>query len=393
MEVNCLKVLLVHDGYFPTGSAFASRLTNIARLLKYSGYSVHVIAAYTKDKSIETHRTYNIDGITYQITDSKNRGSIDTFIGPKNFYKSVKEYIKNNKLDFVITSRGLTYFVKLVEECHRNNVCCIVEQCEWLDISAFKFKKCDPRYLMMNYLFSHGYQKADGILAISRMLEDYYTKLGLNTIRIPTIVEFDNLCVRTHGRSDKKRKIIFTGNLGNHKELLKPIFEAFSRNPQLMECFQFDIYGADKKQVISNVGSAELVDFAVNTTMHGMVDQTTMNEIQSQADFQFFMRPNRRSSNAGFPTKLGESMSAGTPVITNNTGDICCYVKNGVNGIIVNDSIELENALINIMNMSDEQIVQMRTNAYQTARQSFNYVSYKEEIIEFLNKVRLSKRK
>ena len=82
-----MKALFVHDGYFPEGSAFASRLYYMAEMFLYCGFEVHVIAAYSKDKSIKPNNVYKTGDITYQITDVSNRGSIDTFVGPRNFLK------------------------------------------------------------------------------------------------------------------------------------------------------------------------------------------------------------------------------------------------------------------------------------------------------------------
>ena len=40
-----------------------------------------------------------------------------------------------------------------------------------------------------------------------------------------------------------------------------------------------------------------------------------------------------------FSTKIVESISNGVPVITNETSDICTYIKNSKNGIIINKDI------------------------------------------------------
>lgn len=65
-----------------------------------------------------------------------------------------------------------------------------------------------------------------------------------------------------------------------------------------------------------------------------------MLERYCEADFSIFVRPDRRSSHAGFPTKLAESLAAGTPVITNNTGDIGLYLKDGENGFLLKDGTQ-----------------------------------------------------
>ena len=153
-----MKALLIHDGFFPHGSAFASRLTNMARLFVSIGYEVHIIAAYTKELGLNRNEIQTLEDFSFQISDIYNRGSIDSFVGPKFFWNDVREYIDSNNIDVVFSSSGQTYFEKLLRLCRSKRILCLVEQCEWLDISAFKFGKIDPRYIKMNALFNKGYQ-------------------------------------------------------------------------------------------------------------------------------------------------------------------------------------------------------------------------------------------
>ena len=97
-----------------------------------------------------------------------------------------------------------------------------------------------------------------------------------------------------------------------------------------------------------------------------------------EADFQLFIRPNRRSSNAGFPTKMGESMAVGTPVITNNTGDIELYLTDSENGYMLRgNGIEaVRTVLDQILKLCVEDYVEMRKRARITAEQVFDYHKY-----------------
>src|SRR5208282_6294467 len=52
-------------------------------------------------------------------------------------------------------------------------------------------------------------------------------------------------------------------------------------------------------------------------------------------DFSILLRPNLRYAHAGFPTKLGESLAMGVPVICNLTSDLGMYVRDGQEGIVV----------------------------------------------------------
>ena len=81
-------------------------------------------------------------------------------------------------------------------------------------------------------------------------------------------------------------------------------------------------------------------------------------------------------------------MAAGTPVITNLTGDIGLYLKDNSNGFIVNKDIiySLENIFTKIININKEDKSKMRENARQTAEKYYDYRNYKDKMINFLKK-------
>ncbi len=52
-------------------------------------------------------------------------------------------------------------------------------------------------------------------------------------------------------------------------------------------------------------------------------------------------RPANKQSEGGFPSKLGEYLSTGNPVVITNTGEISDYLEDGVSAFIAEpDSIE-----------------------------------------------------
>ena len=128
--------------------------------------------------------------------------------------------------------------------------------------------------------------------------------------------------------------------------------------------------------------------------VHGRIPQTKVENAVRSADFTIFTRPIRRSSNAGFPTKVAESMAVGTPVITNDTGDISLYLKNGVNGFLLGNGTEAEilNVFETLISFDSEQYICMRKNARNTAECNFSYSSYIEEMNSFLKSTEMNKR-
>jgi len=122
---------------------------------------------------------------------------------------------------------------------------------------------------------------------------------------------------------------------------------------------------------------------------HGRIPYEQVKEKIAEADFTVLLRPQMRYANAGFPTKVGESMACGTPVICNVTSDLGRYVEDGVNGIICENETKeaCAEALKKALALSNEQIKQMRENAVNTARESFDYNAYINRVGDFLNRI------
>lgn len=380
MNSNKNKSVLVIVGYhFPSGEAGSGRMMNFCRLFFSLGYDVHVVAAYTKDKSLQVGKEYYLDGISYEIATLDEPTSIDSFWGNKNFLECIKTNI-NKEFDIVFTSSLNDLFLKIAPLCKKKKSKLFVEQCEWMDISSYKFGKLDFRYWRVNYLRKKGYKQADGIISISRLLDEFYLLNGIKSIRIPTILKLEDFN-QEHDFDTQKIHLLFAGSLGASKELLAPIISAIAQSQEFSRKFILDIYGPSSSQIRVNINDDNLFESAQSyICVHERVSQDQMSEVFFKADFLIFIRPERKSSHAGFPTKLAESMAVGTPVITNNTGDISLYLKDGFNGYLLEDnsSRTIINCLENIADLSLDQYKKLRKNAYETAKKNFDYCCYSE---------------
>jgi glycosyltransferase involved in cell wall biosynthesis len=94
---------------------------------------------------------------------------------------------------------------------------------------------------------------------------------------------------------------------------------------------------------------------------YGCLQREKVIEIIQKSDFTIFARDVNRVTLAGFPTKLAESFSLGTPVVTNPTSNISKYIKQGKNGFVAEDcSIEaLRIVILQALQLSNEDLIRM----------------------------------
>ena len=188
---------------------------------------------------------------------------------------------------------------------------------------------------------------------------------------------------RTKVENDRVN-FVFSGKLDEGKDNLDTFIEALDRVDHMGERTQLNIYGPSIDEVKHHLGeNARLLDIhKKNIIIHGRVPQQEAQAACFNSDFSVFFRLNRRSANAGFPTKLGECMTFGTPVICNNTGDISLVVKDKENGFLLNSKSvdEIYETLNYLLNMKKEDREEMRSKARLSAEQFFDYHNYFSEI-------------
>lgn len=311
-------------------------------------------------------------------------------MGTKGFVQECKRYLDNHSVDFVFMTASTQMYRKLQKTFRDHKVRYYVEQCEWMDVSTYRFSYFDPRFLMAELCCRKGYYHPDGIVSISRLLDNHYRDLGVRSIRIPTILDVANTKYETFCKSDDKIHIVFAGSLGGTKELMKPIIEALAEHGEFQSQIVFDVYGPNEKQVLTNIdGNSVLLNKAGHSVaIHGRIPQDQIPDVYSHSDYLIFVRPQRRSSDAGFPTKFAESMAVGTPVITNNTGDVGLYLKDGENGFMLLDNTTeaVCECFEKIIRIDKEKYNQMRNSARKTAEDSFDYRVYIDEVTNFFGR-------
>ena len=373
-----MNIVFVVDSPFPFGSANSMRSRSIYKLLELAGYNVHVIADFdtvcTTDVCIEySYETIYDNNMTF----FRRR-----FVSSKSV-RALKKYCRNHNIKCVLMNAHHERLNKIASFCKKEKIKLIVENCEWYDSSSFKLDKFDPRFYFNEKMMSYDIKRVDGVVSISRFLDAHNKKLEIPSVIIPTILDVESTPYSIN-TNNKKTTIVYTGSIERSKELLKPIINTLSKNLIFRKKIEFHIYGPSVDDVLYNIGgNKRLLDEVGDCVcIHGRIPQNEVQEVLTKADYLIFLRPDRRSSHAGFPTKLGESFAVGTPIIANDTGDLSLYIKSGKNGFLLKsyDDNEIKSVFEKIILLNEEEYRNLRSNARKTAEESFDYRKYVEEI-------------
>ena len=208
---------------------------------------------------------------------------------------------------------------------------CIVEVCEMpLLYERGPLKRAGKRWLQ-DVL---AYRLVDGFIAISTCLEDYvrlHSPARVQSIRVPILVaasDFDQGAVGLTAADP--REIVYVGDLGHEGEV-----------PDLLAAFALVAphYPDVVLRVVGEAAPAQLDHIVARTTELGIaervvfaghVERARLPDLLCSATMHALLRRDALFSRAGFPTKLGEYLASGRPVVVTATGDIPRYLTHGV---------------------------------------------------------------
>ena len=340
------KGTIIYVGGFelPDKNAAAHRVLGNAKILRNLGYNVVFLGI---DKSLrfdipvlDTYKkVQNFDSwyIPYPKSNKqwlKYLSNIKPFIKVYNKYSDVKAVICYN-----YQSQA---FIKLMKFCRLKGIKIIADCTEWYGIQGTNilrkiFKGIDS-FVRMRII----QQKVDGIIVISKYLQEYY-KRHKNVVLIPPLIDLkeDKWHVRKleNGNKDFIR-LIYSGSPGYKKDKINKIIRGLYALKNSFN-YEFNTIGITKEEYLKYYPEDKVIICELSNRVKFLGRMSHIESIQelSKADYSIFIRENNIVSRAGFPTKLVESISCGVPVITNNTSNITDYIKSGYNGFILDNDI------------------------------------------------------
>jgi glycosyltransferase involved in cell wall biosynthesis len=182
-------------------------------------------------------------------------------------------------------------------------------------------------------------KRLDGVLAISKFLYTYYRK-DVPSFNIPPLVDIKEIKWEPiQLPMNEHLKLVYAGSPGR-KDRLDILVSAVN------ECnFQLDlrIIGITQTDFLNLYPELKEIKFKNISFLGRVSHQEALDEVKL-ASFTCFFRDINKVSMAGFPTKFVESVSAGTPVITNRTSDISDYCSK-LNGCILIEDISVSSIL------------------------------------------------
>lgn len=370
------------------GTAMAIHSRNIAQVLEMHGFQVSFVCQCVSKGKREYGKEDKYEYLyTKQYIKVPKLNAIEWMLeelsGIKLFHL-FKKKMRQIKPDLVMFY-GYSAEKKIVDYCKKNNVEIIVDRTDWFEKSDRKglFGRIFTKYVADKSIEKYDYE-ANGVISISKYFYDFYKAGGQNTIWIPPVFE-----VAHHDKFERNNsaviRLVYAGSLGGTKDIIDPVVECvLSRFNKEKIRFELNLVGITEEQLNAKFGKHDWNAVGINANGHVPHDEAE--RIVSESDFSFLLRQNKRYAKAGFSTKFAESMSNGVPVICTKVGGADVLVDNMRNGILIenNEVSTIEATLNKLLNLTDDEIVDMKNAAYESALQYFDYHSYIESLRLFI---------
>jgi len=391
-------VLYIGGFELPDKNAAAQRVIANGGLLKDLGYSVCYIGVDCSlpraDFTGSTKATF--EGFEYYSVKYPS-GLIEWLHYLSNIEDITKIASQIDSLEYIIAyNYPALALAKLSRWCKLKKINLVSDCTEWYEPQGnvlFKMIKGFDTYLRMKVI----QPRLDGLIAISSYLYSFYGGRMKNVIQLPPLVDTKNSkWVNDCINNDERIILVYAGSPGKgSKDRLDSLLEALSiMKVQSNIRFLLNIVGVTKQQYINDFGrSAFPAILEEDVNFKGRLPHLkTLNEIKC-ADYALFLRDNNLINTAGFPTKLVEALSCGTPVLTNASSNITDYLKGGENGYVLdNSSTEmLTRTLSFAMTRTKEQIHDMKESIKESA--IFDYRNYVVSFKNFLENIESKEQK
>ena len=391
-----MKILMFSAFELPDSCANATRALNFAKLLKNLGNDVDSLGICY---SSENHLCGKYDGVEYEMVRAMPFYGIKSYKRVKKLQIEITSFLNKKSIDgpydVIILSNVYYDFSKLfVSYAKKFGSKVVVNSVEWYEKDNVQFDGLlgKVNYIKNRIALKKIHVKMGNIIAISSLLEEYYKARGCNTVRIPTIIdtkEYDAVS-STERKYNQKLHIAYAGNPGRKDYVINALYALDLLNEHERERVCFDFYGPTTEQLVAGGLSEEFLEKHRSQILcHGRIPYVEVKRRIAEADFTVLLRPNLRYANAGFPTKVGESMACGTPVICNLTSDLGKYVLDGKTGVVCkNETPEgCADALRRALSFTTEERAAMSRACLEMSDAAFDFSVYGNAVDGFLKRL------
>lgn len=363
---------------YPDGDAGALRVRSLARMFSAAGHECLVFGMGSPVLGL-------VEGDPPWTSLRRGSGRMGRAADRVLFVPRLSELLRRYGSEVscvVFSDLPLAAVLLLRDYATRSGAMLVHDSVEWYSPGQFTLGRLDWRYVSKDLLNRYLVRPPVRVTAISTFLERHFLHMGCSVARIPPILNPDEFASERSTDSSVTR-FLYAGSPGR-KDCLEPIVAGFlglthdERAKSKLTFMGIDARGLARR---TGIGANDAGAFGIFTC--GRVSHQDVLDELRRTDFTILIRdPRQRVAQAGFPTKVVESLMCGTPVLCNDTSDIFRYLEDGREAIRVEHfgSVATTAAMRTAITMGTERKRQMQRNARLCAVNHFAPEAHVETI-------------
>jgi len=389
IKTKNIDLAIVTNEPFPIGMAATNRIISYASIIA-NNKKVKVYITKPTEK-INTQFNYNASGehkkIVYEYTSRRviwpeEKSKLFKFkIIFYGYLNLIIALLKQKPKTIIIYTSNISTRLLLIILKPFLRYRLIIEENEYPKV----LKRTNNKVLLkINFL---SYKKCDGMLVITEELESYYKSMKSKDVHVLPMTVDTSRFKKMEGNVIETNYFIYVGGGGGFKrdgvfDIVKG-FAIFQKNYPEYNLLLIGPYNPKDENIQA------IIQFIDNNNLSGNITLTgpkSTNEIPSYLSHAkgIIMAPPKNFVSGGFPTKLGEFLMSGTPVITTAVSDIPKYL-NSSNSYIIKKNNPQGIAISMEKIIQDEvQADKIGLKGKETAFIHFNAETYLNDLMTFL---------
>ncbi len=309
-----MKLAVINTLPIPSGEASVNRILSYLKELRRLGNDVIVISsAQSVNERGET------SGVPFFNVGTR------TLLG--SLFR-ILAFTKKERFDVIIlVSNSLFLIYPLVFWSRLLSIKIVLEKSEFPFVLM---NKGLLNRLFASFYVNTTYRLFDGLIVMTRPLMEFFSnkvRKKCKMLEMPMTVDTERFNI-VPSDNDLGEYVAYCGNMSNKKDGIVNLIESFLSVEQSHPDVKLVLIGGtDDKHYLECLKQRVLALGLKNVIFYGRVSRDEMPSLLINAKALLLARPSSLQSKGGFPTKLGEYLSTGKPVVVTAVGDIPLYLN------------------------------------------------------------------
>ena len=388
-----MNIILLSRKY-SRGEAWCNRLLAFAHAFQSLGCNIKLIFLVSNEQSVTNSSDFTGLDVKFVSSFSDNSSII------KKLYVYSKALVCATKLfkpeDVVITSDGggtfltyLRFFTKVkhiyteITE-HPGNFYPQNYNCAIKKYIAFVGIQLRQKLLIQNI------SKIEGLFVITQSLKRYFVKNRIAEGKITLVNMFVDVSRFNIEKSlDTKPYIAYCGTVTFDKDGVDILIKSFAMFHESHPEYELKIIGPIYEKRVQEEIPLLLKQFNIEhcVELTGKVAPTDMPLLLINASILALARPDNMQNRNGFPTKLGEYLATGNPVVVTSIGEIPRFIHDRKNGYLADPS-DVQSFYEKLCEAADnpEMAIQIGLQGKKLVIKEFSSIEQTRLTLEYINR-------